>query len=67
MIGFTAFVLLAGMILGIIIDGIHHSFIETGFIKNIPELKKISNYFKYIMKGDDLELSNYYRVVAWNK
>lgn len=60
LISFTAFILLAGTIFGVILDGIRHSLIESLVFINIPGIKKISDNLKYMIPGDNLELSNFY-------
>ena len=60
LISFTAFILLAGTILGVILDGIRHSLVEDIVFSNLPGYIKIKDHLKSIMPGDELELGNYY-------
>ena len=58
LISFTAFILLAGTIFGVILDGIRHSLVEEIVFIKLPGLNKIRNHLKSMMPGDELELSN---------
>lgn len=67
LIGFIAFVVLFGTILGVIIDGIHHSIIEDIIFENFSEFKKIDELFKALYpKNKDLKLkySYFYKMIG---
>jgi len=59
LLSFVGFVVLVGTIMGIIIDGIHHSIIEDIIFKNILGLKEIDESLKALYPVD-LKLTHHY-------
>lgn len=57
---FIGFVILAGTILGVIIDGIHHSVLEDIVFENFLGLKEIGELFKALYPSEDLKLNSRY-------
>ena len=57
---FVGFVILAGTILGVIIDGIHHSILEDIIFENLLGIKEIEECFKALYPSEDLNLNSRY-------
>lgn len=57
---FVGFVILAGTILGVIIDGIHHSILESIIFENLLGLKEIDARFKALYPSKDSKLNSRY-------
>jgi hypothetical protein len=65
LIGFIGFVVLVGTILGVIIDGLHHSIIEGIIFKNFFGLKKIDELLKALYpRNEDLKYSYFYKMIG---
>lgn len=62
LINFVGFILLIGTILGIIIDGIHHSIVEDGIFDSLLEMNEIHNIGRDCKKicGIDKPISHHY-------
>ncbi len=61
-LAFSGFVVVFGTILGVLIDGIHHSIIEDNLFKKLPRLRKIEIALKslYPSDSDDDDFKHFY-------